>query len=148
LPFCHVTLKAPKPLPDQYPQTLTTLGDHLRKKRLDLGLHQSAAARLPGATTDTVTHWENNRAEPSIPFLPKIISFLGYVPLSFLPEDHRQRFVAYRRLAGISQEECAKKLGVDPGTLRRWERGRTISKECEKKISALFLETISGLAVK
>jgi len=54
-----VTLKAPKALPDLYPQTSNTLGDHLRKKRLDLKLHQTDVAKLPGAETATVTYWEN-----------------------------------------------------------------------------------------
>lgn len=145
LPFCDITLKAPKPLSSQYPQTLTTLGDHLRKKRLDLKLIQRDVAKMLEVETDTVTYWETNRVEPSPAFIPKIIDFLGYVPLSILPDDPRKRFVVYRKLAGLSQEEFARKLRVDPGTLRKWEKGKLLSSEIEQSISSSFLETIQRL---
>ncbi len=95
--------------------------------------------------TDTVTYWETNRVEPSPAFIPKIIDFLGYVPLSILPDDPRKRFVVYRKLAGLSQEEFARKLRVDPGTLRKWEKGKLLSSEIEQSISSSFLETIQRL---
>jgi hypothetical protein len=41
LHFCEVTLTAKKPLSEAYPKTLKTLGDHLRKRRLDLNLFQN-----------------------------------------------------------------------------------------------------------
>jgi len=111
------------------------LGDHLRKKRLDLKLLQKDVAKMLGVDTDTVTYWEINRTEPSPASVPKIISFLGYVPLSILPEDSRKRFVAYRKLAGLSQDGLAVKLGIDPGTLRRWESGKSrLSSDLVEKI--------------
>lgn len=139
LPFCHLTLKAPKPKSSLYPQNLTTLGDHLRKTRLDRKLLQKDIAKILAVDTDTVTYWETNRTEPSPTCLPKIISFLGYVPLSILPDDPRKRFVAYRKLAGLSQEEFARKLGVDPGTLRKWEKGKLLSAKLDEIISRIVL---------
>ena len=51
LPFCKIELKAPKPLyPIGYPQILKTLGDHIRKKRLDLGLLQRDVAKMIDTT--------------------------------------------------------------------------------------------------
>jgi hypothetical protein len=44
LPFCHVQLTARKQLLPAYPHELRTLGDHLRKPRIDLGLLQSNVA--------------------------------------------------------------------------------------------------------
>jgi hypothetical protein len=44
LPFCHVGLSAKKPKSEAYPTALRTYGDHLRAKRLDLGLLQKQAA--------------------------------------------------------------------------------------------------------
>jgi hypothetical protein len=46
LPCCQIRLKAQKPLPSAYPQTLKTLGDHLRKRRLDLQLFQKDVAQM------------------------------------------------------------------------------------------------------
>src|SRR5712691_8111311 len=45
LPFCHVRLQAQKPLAAAYPRELWTLGDRVRKRRLDLGLRQKDVAR-------------------------------------------------------------------------------------------------------
>ncbi len=43
LPFCHAELRASKPKSFRYPTRLNTLGDHIRSRRLDLGLFQSEA---------------------------------------------------------------------------------------------------------
>ena len=64
-----------------YPKQLKTLGDHIRAKRLDLGLIQKNVAGIIGVTTDTITNWEKNRNEPMYRHNPRIIEFLGYCPL-------------------------------------------------------------------
>ena len=63
-----------------YPEHVTTLGDHIRKRRLDLGLHQKDIAVVVNATTPTITNWEKNRCDPALRVIPKIIKFLGYNP--------------------------------------------------------------------
>jgi len=77
LPFCHVTLRGQKPLPKGYPRALCTIGDHLRKRRLDLGLLQREVAERLGVNEATVTNWELNRTSPALWFLPAIVRFLG-----------------------------------------------------------------------
>jgi transcriptional regulator with XRE-family HTH domain len=62
------------------PQRL--LGDHLRKRRLDLGLLQAEVADRLGVTESSVTNWELSRTEPELRFLPGIVRFLGYTPWS------------------------------------------------------------------
>ncbi|MCH8217916.1 MAG: helix-turn-helix transcriptional regulator [Planctomycetes bacterium] len=59
---------------------MITIGDHLRKKRLDLGLSQPEATRL-GVSDCTLRNWEKNHYSPKTKYLPKIIQFLGYTPL-------------------------------------------------------------------
>lgn len=60
LPFCKIELKAPKPPPAGYPKILKTLGDHIRKKRLDLGLLQKDVAKIIGTTESTIWNREND----------------------------------------------------------------------------------------
>jgi DNA-binding XRE family transcriptional regulator len=36
-----------------------TLGDHLRRRRLELGLHQKDVAKIIGVTTSSVWNWEH-----------------------------------------------------------------------------------------
>ena len=78
LPFCHVSLKGPKPSPSAYPKILKTLGDHIRKKRLDLGLLQKEVAERIGVGKTTIYNWEKNRTTPASRFRRRIIQFLGY----------------------------------------------------------------------
>jgi DNA-binding XRE family transcriptional regulator len=75
--FLPLTLRAAKPKPAAYPRQLSTLGDHLRKRRLDLGLLQKDVARRVGVKTPAVTAWELGQATPSAGYLPRIIRFLG-----------------------------------------------------------------------
>ncbi|MBI4467761.1 MAG: helix-turn-helix domain-containing protein [Acidobacteria bacterium] len=115
-------LKGSRPLPDSYPKPLNTLGDHLRKKRLNLGLLQREVAKQIGVNLDTIWNWESNATTPSLPMMPGIIGFLGYSPCvgaSSLAE----KLAVYRRTRGLSRKELAEQLGVDPGTLARWEGG-------------------------
>src|ERR1700720_743605 len=46
LPFCHLRLSTQKPKSSVYPKELKTLGDHIRRRRLDLGLLQRQVAQL------------------------------------------------------------------------------------------------------
>lgn len=75
-----VTLWAKKPVNPAYPAGLNTLGDHLRKTRLDRGLSQPEVARALNVATDTVSGWELNRNQPSLKHAKAITDFLGYIP--------------------------------------------------------------------
>jgi transcriptional regulator with XRE-family HTH domain len=122
-----------------YPRTLKTLGDHLRKKRLDLKLLQKEVAEKLGADATSVNNWEMNRTAPSLPFLPRIVEFLEYVPIEMSPSNPGELIAFSRKLLGISQEQLAQQLGIDPGTLGRWEKGKNRpSLQNWKKLKAVF----------
>jgi len=71
---------------------------------------------------DSVYLWEANRVAPTLPFLPRIIEFLGYCP--FDPDwTPGEQLTWIRRYFGLSQEVMARRIRVDPGTLARWEQG-------------------------
>jgi transcriptional regulator with XRE-family HTH domain len=123
LPFCHVTLKGQKPLPPGYPKQPKTLGDQLRKRRMDLGLSQRQFARQLGVNRTSIEHWERNEVEPTRWMVPKIREFLGQPP-SPPPTLFGERLTAYRRGLGLSQEALARMLGVHKTTVVRWETGR------------------------
>ena len=100
-----------------------TLGDHLRKRRLDLGLSQVQLAAKVGVGRTTVIKWETNQAQPKLRSIPAIVEFLGYDPLETQPVSLAQALVATRRKLGLSQRKLALLLGVGAKTLRSWERG-------------------------
>ncbi len=119
-----MTLKASRPLPTVYPQALNTIGDHIRKKRLDLGLLQKEVAQQLGVDSNSVTNWEKGRTSPRLQLMPRIIEFLEYTPFQVKTGSLGERIVALRRVLGIRQEDLAGQLGVDPSTLARWEQGK------------------------
>ena len=125
LPYCPIVLKTKRPLPPAYPKSLKTLGDHLRKRRLDLKLLQKEVGCKIGASETSVFHWENNHTTPSVAFMPRIIEFLGYVPKLISSNSLGGKIIAYRKIHGLTQKELARQLGVDPTTLARWERGES-----------------------
>jgi len=123
LPFCHAALTTPKPKPPSYPNALSTLGDHLRKKRLDLRLLQEQVAEQIGVDVTTITNWESNKTAPALRYFPNIIRFLGYSPFpagDSLPEKP----TTARKALGLSRRKLAERLGVNPCTLAGWETGR------------------------
>jgi transcriptional regulator with XRE-family HTH domain len=97
-------------------------------------------ARALGADETSVTNWEKNRAEPSLRFLPSITEFLGYAPWTN-QGCVADRLLAYRRERGLSQGKFADLLGVDPGTLSRWERGSRIPTDrLASRVTAMIVE--------
>jgi transcriptional regulator with XRE-family HTH domain len=99
-----------------------TASDHIRRRRLTLKLLQRQVAEQLGVDKGSVYNWEGNRAKPDLKYMPTIIRFLGYNPLP--PSDEwADRLVQCRTALGLSQKESAHRIGVDPCTLARWERG-------------------------
>jgi DNA-binding transcriptional regulator YiaG len=99
-----------------------TIGDHIRKRRLGLKMLQKEVAKKLGVCTQSVTNWEVNASQPESRLMPAIIRFLGYNPLAEA-KTWGERLVRHRNTLGISRGEAARRIGVDPGTLARWERG-------------------------
>jgi transcriptional regulator with XRE-family HTH domain len=101
---------------------LNTIGDHIRRKRLGLKMLQREVAERIGVGETSVFNWEADTVGPGIRCMPAIIRFLGYNPL---PEADTLggRLVRHRTSLGMTQGEAALKIGVDPSTLARWERG-------------------------
>jgi transcriptional regulator with XRE-family HTH domain len=60
-----------------YPKELRTLGDHLRKRRLDLGLLQRQVAEQLGVDKTTVYNWESHRTAPPPVYEHRIAAFLS-----------------------------------------------------------------------
>jgi len=65
-----------------YPTNPKTLGEHLRKKRVDLGLSMPKLAQLLGfgITDAAIEKWEKNENRPTEPCRSRIIEFLGFDP--------------------------------------------------------------------
>jgi len=75
LAFARVSLKSL--IPKSYSFVPISVGDHIRKRRLELGLLQKEAARQLGVNPWTVLNWERGHTEPPVSAMPDIFQFLG-----------------------------------------------------------------------
>lgn len=120
LPGVKVCLKTERPLP--YPRSPSTLGGHLKKRRIEAGLLQRQAAKTIGIGVNTLITWEQDGAEPETCYWPAIIAFLGYDP-NPAPMTLGECLRAKYRELGLPRKKVALRLGIDEGTLLKYEQG-------------------------
>ncbi len=112
-----------------YPKNPQTLGERIRKARMDKGLYAKELAKLIGIDEDTVINWEKDRNMPQYGDvrnlqdtldlkLPAVLIYRDYPsnPITF-----SQKFRQKRLDLNLSQKEAAKKLGLEVTTIRRLE---------------------------
>ena len=99
-----------------------TIGEAIRKRRLDLNLRQIDVAAIIDCDEISVVNWEKGRWTPHIKHMPGILRFLGYNPLP-AGSSIAERIVVHRKSCGLTQKEFAGQVDVDPSTLAKWERG-------------------------
>ena len=109
------------------------MGDHIKKRRLDLKLSRRQAAARIGITKSTLWDWENNRSTPAIHTFPKVIAFLGYDPCP-APETEGERIAAKRRQLGLSRKGLARMLGIDQETVARWETDEPKGSQTKRRL--------------
>jgi hypothetical protein len=87
LGICERTVLAEIPLASPYrrlwrkvPEHPKTLGEHLRRVRIDRKMTNVQAAHILGVTYQTVEKWEHNRTLIGPCSRPKVIAFIGYDP--------------------------------------------------------------------
>jgi len=121
-----------------------TIGEHLRKRRFLLGLHQEEAALKLGVSERTLSLWECDEVYPTWGQQPKIVAYLGYDPFTdpalgrplgnetqvvaplspnqpfSMGEEVRKRRLELRK----NKSQCAKELGVSIKTLWSLETNR------------------------
>lgn len=76
-----------------------------------------------GVSEACITLWENGNTTPQIKYSPKIIEFLGFNPYVVAGKSLGARVKNYRLLHGLSHKKLGAILGMDGGTISRWETG-------------------------
>ena len=87
--------------PNGYPVQVITIGDYIGKACFDRGLWHKQVAEIIGVTVSSINNWEHNHAEPKLRYIPAIIKFLGYNPVS-CPDDVLERLRWYKWTSGLS----------------------------------------------
>ncbi len=144
LPFCKVVLHAQKPRQMGYPTEPKTLGQHLKKRRMDMRMSQKKVATLLGISREVYGQWEADHISPRVSSMPKVIDLLGYAPLddgAVLAIGDRVR--QSRRVLGLTRDEAAERLGVTGTTISYWETGRVVPAKRHRKAIEAFVASVS-----
>jgi len=148
VPFCRGTLLTLKALRQKdYSQNPQSLGEHLKKRRRELGLLQREAAARMAIGTDTYANWETGKTEPVAAQFQPVVAFLGYDPTP-KPTTLAERVQARRRALGVTFSQVARHLAWDSGTLTRylngtWRMPSARAAQLEAFLSATDLELAS-----
>ena len=101
MPICCARIRVCKPLPSGISADPATLAEHLRRRRVELGRSQEAAARTIGVAPVTLQKWESIGVLPDPDVLDAVEGYLGVC------------FVRWTRRIGVCLE-----------TVTKLERGR------------------------
>lgn len=110
--FANLKFTAKRPLPGKNPVEPRTIGEHIRKKRMDLQMKQKALSQLFKVSENTITYWEMGRSRPHVKYYPRIIEFLGYVPFDLKELSLGKQLYYARLIAGLNHIELGKKMEV------------------------------------
>lgn len=137
--------RVPKPKGDKYPKQLLTIGDHIRKRRMDLGLFQRDVSKIIGTKSiDALRNWELGKGEPQIHHMPEVIKFLGYIPIQFCLDTLGDKIKTYRILKGLGHKAMGEQLKVNGSTIGSWEQNEFLPhKEKLLELNELLEATFS-----
>jgi transcriptional regulator with XRE-family HTH domain len=113
----HVLRKIHK----KWVDTPKTVGEKLRNKRFEKGLLQKEVAVHLGVSEDTYRFWELGEAYPRIKYFPKIIEFIGYIPIEVDSSSLSGKITLYRHIHGLTYKAFGRLFDVDGSTIRSWE---------------------------
>ncbi len=121
--------------PKGYPANPVTVGEHIRKKRLDDNLIQSDIAEIVSVSEATIWNWEHG-TQPDVKHVPSIIRYLGYLPFD-KPENigisEKLRF--YKLINGLTIKQLAKEMGCNHEQLMDWMGGKITP--CKKNLGMI-----------
>ncbi|MBY0377305.1 MAG: recombinase family protein [Gammaproteobacteria bacterium] len=145
LPCLRYRKNHAKPLPKSCLIDPQTIGEHIKKRRMDLGLFQRDIAQLWNVTEETITNWENGYSEPQIGYYARIAMFLGYEWWRFDISALSGRIQDYRYRNGLSAKRLGQLLGVNMTTIRSWELEERVPRKEQLENLNLLLETTKPL---
>ena len=140
--------RAQRPRNPAYPREIRILGDHIRKKRLDLGLLQRDVAAKMGVDSDSICHWETGYSHPKVAFIPRIYDFLGYCPWQ-APAHFGEWLRMVRHSLGLSRKRLGRYQHIDESTLWRLESGTSVpTRQTEQRLRDLLLSSAAGIPIR
>jgi transcriptional regulator with XRE-family HTH domain len=123
-----------------------TVGDELRKVRMDKGLTQHEVAQYMNVYPNFPNEMELGNRINTIYALHKVYLFLGYVPktLNIDETSLRGKLFAHRIRNGSTYNIVAKKIGLDKSTLSQFEKGKIVKTDSQFKVME-YIKSISKI---
>jgi transcriptional regulator with XRE-family HTH domain len=122
------------------------IGHMIKKRRVELGLHQYEVAEIMGVDRITLGKWERKENRPKKMYLSAIEKFLGISLVLDKPKvsEIGTRIKEGRENKGLSRSGLAKILGVWREAIWAWEVGRqSPSKEHKDSIYIALVDKVS-----
>ncbi|WP_299586596.1 helix-turn-helix transcriptional regulator [Mucilaginibacter sp.] len=135
LPYAKIVKK---PSLKPYNANPQTLGEHIKKRRIETNLLQKEVAAIIGVSEDSVTYWENGRAIPQVQHYPRLITFLGYYPFIHETKSIAGKLKQVRNCLGLSYEQCGEVFSVHASTIRAWE----LKHHCPPAVTHLLITAL------
>lgn len=119
-----------------YPKNPKSIGEIIRKARMDKGLQTKELAQALEVSPDSVINWELRGRKPRYRHIGMLEKILGInLPVSLLykgypakAETISQKIKRKRLELSLSQKELARMLGVNKDTIKDWEDGKGMKK--------------------
>jgi len=130
-PILPLSLSTKKPKNRKFPKEILTVGDELRKMRMDKNLTQHQVAKQLNVNKNFIYELELNKRKATIYALHKIYTFLGSIPktLKIDKTTLQGKLFEHRIINGYTYKILAEKIGLDKSTLARIEKGKTCKAE-------------------
>ena len=110
--------KCKRPVLNCYPMNPQTLGEHIRKRRMDLNMTKKAMAIKFNVNEMTVGTWENNKHVPPPKHYANLIKYIGYLPFETKNLSLGKQLYYARQVAGLTQEKLSRLIKIDESSLR------------------------------
>lgn len=130
------------------PLSPDTPGLRIRVARNEANLTIRELATLSGLTPETISMMENGVHPPSLKSLSKISAWLSQ-PIHYLgcfetlPEaTFGERLKKARLFYGLTKQEAAMKLGVDPKSISNWESNSVLPSDKHLAKTHEFMEIV------
>lgn len=126
IPFSELTNSVPIPDKRLFPETIQTIGDHIKNYRLKHNIQVQTIIAELGINRETLRGWEQNLFQPFVKHYPKIIEILGYYPFPEESNNLGGRIRKFRYLKGLTQRQFADLMHTDVATVWFWETDKRL----------------------
>jgi DNA-binding transcriptional regulator YiaG len=126
IPFSELTVSIPLPDKRPFPNSLQTIGDHIKTHRLTHCIPIKEVIAQLGINRETLRGWELGLFEPLVKHYPGISALLGYFPFAIDESSLARKIKTYRFKKGLTQRQFADLLHTDTTTVWQWETRKRI----------------------